>query len=137
MFCELYNGIIVTVFQRELSAAHVGDIRDLFEVGQKMDLRLINVIQCEDGPRIHASRKRCYYNLEETLDKKLLKIGDVCEATITHCLNFDGAWAEITPGVAGILNAESEELDQLFIGQKVLVCICQLKPGKGFKLNFQ
>lgn len=137
MFCELFNGIIVTVFQKELSAAHVGDIRDLFKVGQKIDLRLINFIQCEDGVRIHASRKRCYYNLQETLEKKLLKIGDVCRATITQRLNFDGVWVEITPGVAGILNAEPEEIDQLSVGQQVIVCICQLKPGKGFKLRFE
>lgn len=134
LFCELYNGIIVSILLRELSAAQIGDIEKLFKVGQEVRLCIIDIIHCDGDIKLYGSVKRTYYSFEEVISNRLIKVGDVCEVTITDRLNYDGAWVEITPGVPGVLNASPEELDQLQIGDKVNAYIGAWKRGKGFKL---
>lgn len=137
IFCELQNGIIASVLQKEITTANVGDVRDLFKVGDSINVKIIDIVEREDGFHFHASRKQCYYSLAESVEKKLIKTGIVCEGMITNRLNSDGAWVELTPGVTGILNAEPEELDVLSIGQRISVIVGAYKPGKGFKLYLQ
>ena len=137
IFCELKNGIIASVLQKEITTAKVGDVRDLFKVGDSINVKIIDIVECEDGFHFHASRKQCYPSLAESVEKKLIKTGIVCEGMITNRLNSDGAWVELTPGVTGILNAEPEELDNLSIGQRIPVIVGAFKPNKGFKLYLQ
>ena len=134
LFCELDNGIIVSIVLRELSAARIGNIWKLFKVGQNVPLSIIDIIQHGDDIKLHGSIKRTYYSFEDVLSNKLIKVGDICEVTITDRLNYDGAWVEITPGIPGILNASPEELDQFQIGDKVSAYVGAWKRGKGFKL---
>lgn len=135
MFCELYNGIIVTIALKELSAARIGDIWKLFKVGQNVQLSIIDIIQDGVDIKLHGSIKRNYYSFEDVLSNKLITKGDICEVTITDRLNCDGAWVEITPGVPGILNASPEKLDEFQIGDRVYAYVDAWKKGKGFKLH--
>ncbi len=100
------GGIDGLVHISELDWQHVNHPRDVLEVGQEIEVEVLNVDTERD--RIGLSRKRALPDPWDEMTQELSQ-GDVVEGTITNEVDF-GLFVDIGKGVEGLLhNSEIPE----------------------------
>ncbi len=100
------GGIDGLVHISELDWQHVNHPRDVLEVGQEIEVEVLNVDTERD--RIGLSRKRALPDPWDEMTEELSQ-GDVVEGTITNEVDF-GLFVDIGKGVEGLLhNSEIPE----------------------------
>ncbi len=91
------DGIEGLMHVSEISWQHVGKPQDLLQVGQQLEVKILEI----KGDKIALSLKALQENPFESALKEL-KEGDIINCRILRLHNF-GAFAEIKPGVEGLI----------------------------------
>jgi small subunit ribosomal protein S1 len=115
----------------EISWDHIGHPRDVLEVGEEVEIYVLDVDR--DRERIALSRKRLLPDPWEQVTDKLHR-GDVVEGTITHVTDF-GAFVDVGEGVEGLVHVSEmpqgeRTLTELVPSSKAQVRILNIDPLK-------
>lgn len=131
--CSMYidiNGVKVRVYIMDASHARVGNMQDVFHVGEITKVRIYDK-ENRFPYHVQGSRKNAYPKLEEERNK--YRIGQEIQVTVCARLNYNGFWIEVTPGITGILNVTHTQVDQIKTGDKVMARIVEQNLKLGLK----
>lgn len=115
----------------EISWDHIGHPRDVLEVGEEVEVYVLDVDR--DRERIALSRKRLLPDPWEQVTERLHR-GDLVEGTITHVTDF-GAFVDVGDGVEGLVHVSEmpqgeRTLNELVPSSKAQVRILNIDPLK-------
>jgi small subunit ribosomal protein S1 len=115
----------------EISWDHIGHPRDVLEVGEEVEVYVLDVDR--ERERIALSRKRLLPDPWEQVTDKLHR-GDLVEGTITHVTDF-GAFVDVGEGVEGLVHVSEmpqgeQTLTELVPSSKAQVRILNIDPLK-------
>ena len=115
----------------EISWDHIGHPRDVLEVGEEVEVYVLDVDR--ERERIALSRKRLLPDPWEQVTDRLHR-GDVVEGTITHVTDF-GAFVDVGDGVEGLVHVSEmpqgeQTLTELVPSSKANVRILNIDPLK-------
>ena len=102
VFVDLGGGLTGLVPISECSWSKRQDPKELYQLGQSVNVKILKVEQGQGKPRILLSLKQIGETPWETMADKI-KIGDVVTGYATRLMTF-GAFLEILPGLEGLLH---------------------------------
>ena len=129
VFVDL-GGVEGLVHVSELSWGRVEQPADLFSIGQRVDVMILQVN--ESTARIALSIKRLSDNPWDTLQEKK-QTGDIVQAEVTAIMRF-GVFARLNEGIEGLIHISSitdfygiNDVNRLFkVGQPITVKILHI-----------
>jgi len=133
VFVDL-DGVDGLIHISELDWQKVQHPSELLKPGDEIDIKILDVDV--ENERVSLSRKALLPNPLEELREKY-KPSDVVVGKVTNILDF-GAFVELAEGVVGLVHvselgysASGKPQELVKIGEKVLVRILEIEPGKG------
>lgn len=100
----------------ELAWYRIAHPREVVKVGDEIEVYVLNIN--EESQRISLSRKRLLENPWDTVDKRYQQ-NQLVEGTITRIVDY-GAFAEIEPGVEGLLHLSQLSRNQVDNAREVV-----------------
>jgi small subunit ribosomal protein S1 len=115
----------------EISWDHIAHPRDVLEVGQEIEIYVLDVDR--ERKRVALSRKRLLPDPWEKVAARLHR-GDVVDGTITHVTDF-GAFVDVGEGVEGLAHISEipggeERLSEIASGSEIKAEILQIDPAQ-------
>lgn len=115
----------------EISWDHVAHPRDVLEVGQEIEVYVLDVDR--ERNRVALSRKRLLPDPWEKVAARLQR-GDVIDGTITHITDF-GAFVDVGEGVEGLAHISEipggeQRLSEIGSGAEIKAEILQIDPAQ-------
>lgn len=100
-FIELTPGLEGLAHISELAWTRIGDPKEVLEVGQKVDVKILKIESVEGKTRVALSVRQTTGQPWEKIAQEF-SVGSVIEGKVTRCEKF-GAFVEIIPGVEGLI----------------------------------
>lgn len=121
-FVEIAAGVEGLVHISELSYSRVNDPKDVLNLGQEVQAKIIRMDQDGTRLKISLSLKQAQAEPWANLPSQV-KAGTVVPGKVTRCLKF-GAFVEIAPGIEGLI-----PLSEMSYTKNVVKADDLVKPG--------